>query len=248
MTHVKSVWDRIPTSKYPPIPVFNFPNPYLKDKTAIIKIYDVSFGYSPPNTELVGLNLALYPGDKIGLIGKNGMGKSTFLKLLDGSIQETSGHIERRNGLKIVRFHQHHVERFDLDNSPVELFHEKFRLSSHDSRCYLSRFGIRDKLPLRKIRDLSGGQKICLALAELSYASPDVILLDEPTNHLDMETIRSLVEGIKKFEGAVIVISHNQYFLTQVATSLWITDKKKITPYEGTFVQYKEEIKSQMDL
>nr|QBK86148.1 MAG: ABC transporter [Marseillevirus LCMAC101] len=248
MTHAKSVWDRIPTSKYPPVPVFNFSNSHLKDPTAVIKIYNVSFGYSPPTVELENLDLALYIGDKIGLIGKNGSGKSTFLKLLDGTLRETGGNIERRNGLKIVRFHQHHIERFDLDLSPVELFHEKFRLSSHDSRCYLGRFGLRDKLPLCKIRDLSGGQKMCLAMAELSYSSPDVILLDEPTNHLDMETIKSLAEGIKKFEGAVIIVSHNQYFLNNVTTALWIADKKKIKYYEGDLAQYKKEIKDQLGI
>ncbi len=247
MTHAKSVWDRIPISDLP-VPIFNFPDSRLNDPTAVIKINDVSFGYSSPTMDLENLDLALYMGDKIGLIGKNGSGKSTFLKLLDGTLEESNGRIERRNGLKIARFHQHHVERFDLELSSVEFFHQRFKMSSHDSRCYLGRFGLKDKLPLRKIKDLSGGQKMCLALAELTYLSPDVVLLDEPTNHLDMETIKSLVEGIKKFKGAVVVISHNQYFLNHATNALWIADEKKIRYYDGDLDQYKKEILSQLDL
>jgi len=224
--------------------VFNFPDPDdLKDITAVISLKDVSFGY--PGNKLIfkNLELGIYLDSRIGCVGPNGAGKSTLLKLIDSSHPPTKGRIEKKDHLRVARFHQHHVDQLDLEVNAIQYFQSLFDGQPFAFRQHLARFGVRGDLATQKISSLSGGQKSRVAIAELAYKRPHVLLLDEPTNHLDMETIDSLVDGIARFEGAVIIISHNQHLIEAATNELWVVSKKgSVKRFKGDFQEYKEEI------
>ena len=224
--------------------VFRFLNPNdIKDDTSVISIKDVSYGYSEEKMIFQSLELAIYMDSRIALVGSNGVGKSTFLKLLDGTLTPTTGQIHYRKHLRIARFHQHHTDQLDLNKSSLDYFQSKFNTPQFEIRGHLARFGIKGDLALKQIRDLSGGQKSRVSIAELAYLSPHVLLLDEPTNHLDMESIDSLVEGISNFKGAVVIIfSHNQYLIEKASNTLWVVKGNNIKRYNGDFGAYKQEI------
>ncbi len=246
--HKKSVWDRLPQSDIP-VPKFIFPFfDYGCGGDALIKFNNISFEYSVLCPILEDVSLSVHAGDIIGIVGNNGSGKTTFLKLLDESLQPTNGYIERRRAFSIAKLDQHHIDHFNFTISPIELFHQKFGLSSHDSRTYLARFRLNGILPTRKIGSLSGGEKTRLAIAEILYLKPYILLLDEPTNYLDLESIQSLAEGIKASNGVFIIVSHNQYFLKMVVNVLWVIKDRNVSLYDGDFDQYKQEIIDELDL
>lgn len=229
--------------------VFNFPDPDdMKDITAVISLKDVSFGYPGNNLIFKNLELGIYLDSRIGCVGPNGAGKSTLLKLIDASHPPTKGRLEKKDHLRIARFHQHHIDQLDLDVSAIEYFVGKFDGQPFTFRQHLARFGVCGDLATQKISSLSGGQKSRVAIAELAYKRPHVLLLDEPTNHLDMETINALIDGISRFEGAVIIISHNQHLIEAATNELWVVSKKgSVKRFKGEFQEYKEEIMMRFD-
>ncbi len=244
--------------------VFNFPEPKdFKSEIAVISIKEVSFRYNnssgDKNFIFENLNLGIYMNSRIGCVGPNGAGKSTLLKLIDASLTPISGFIEKRNHLRIARFHQHHVDQLDLTLSPIEYFIQKYNGRPPALRNHLARFWIRGDLALQKMESLSGGQKSRVAIADLAYNEPHILLLDEPTNHLDMDSIESLIKGIAEYKGAVIIISHNQHLIEAATNELWVISpcggregsKRNNSPnvkrFNGTFEEYKEEIMKRFD-
>eukprot|EP00211_Chloroparvula_japonica_P004459 CAMPEP_0119122520 /NCGR_PEP_ID=MMETSP1310-20130426/2749_1 /TAXON_ID=464262 /ORGANISM="Genus nov. species nov., Strain RCC2339" /LENGTH=645 /DNA_ID=CAMNT_0007112185 /DNA_START=136 /DNA_END=2073 /DNA_ORIENTATION=- len=228
--------------------VFSFPPPSKMGETAVISIKDVSFHYPGKDNIFNNLELAIYMDSRIGCVGPNGAGKSTLLKLIDGQLTASKGEILQKDHLIVARFHQHHVDQLTMDETPLEYFQSKFDGSPHELRSHLARFGVRGDLALQRISSLSGGQKSRVAFAELAYLRPHVILFDEPTNHMDMQSIDSLVDGIAKFEGAVVVISHNQHIIEAATNELWVVSKTgKVKRYNGDFAEYKDEIIESFD-
>merc|ERR1712032_1649543 len=120
----------------------------------------------------------------------------------------------------------------DLASTCVDCIQAAFPgMSDQEARNILGKFGIGGDMALRRINTLSGGQKSRVALAIITYNQPHLIYLDEPTNHLDMETIDALIDAIKEFDGAVVIVSHDQYFLSQVATEFWSVAGGKVAVY-----------------
>ena len=229
--------------------VFNFPAPKdIKDINAVLSVKDVSFAYDSGSSIFKNLELGIYMDSRIGCVGPNGAGKSTLLKLIDKSLEPTQGFIDRRNCLRVARFHQHHVDQLNLDLSPLKYFISKYNGRALDIRCHLARFGVKGDLALQNMNSLSGGQKSRVAIADLAWCEPHVLLLDEPTNHLDMESIDALVEGISEFKGAVVIISHNQHLIEAATNKLWVVSKKgNVKIFNGTFNDYKDEIMARFD-
>jgi ATP-binding cassette subfamily F protein 3 len=118
----------------------------------------------------------------------------------------------------------------------------KFMSKDHEIRSYLARFGLVKDMPMRPINTLSGGEKCRLAFADLTFQNPDVLILDEPTNHLDIESINVLISALKEYNGAVIFVSHNQYFIRSLDPELHVLSNGKLKRYDGTFDDYKNEI------
>jgi len=222
-----------------------------------ISVIDASFGYTEDRILYQGLNFGVDCDSRVAIVGPNGAGKSTFLKLLDGSLQPTEGAVRRHSKLSLARFTQHHIEMMDPDQDAVVHMRRlgaggiradgTSEVTVEEARKYLGRFGLQGDLALNPVKNLSGGQKSRLAFAELAWSAPHIMLLDEPTNHLDLETIEGLAMALNKFEGGVVLVSHDDRLVSMVADELWVVmpgpNKEipgSVTVFEGSFEEYKK--------
>ncbi|MEF8792691.1 MAG: ATP-binding cassette domain-containing protein [Thiohalorhabdus sp.] len=189
---------------------------------------------------LRGVNLELYPGDRLGLLGPNGAGKSTLIRLLSGELEPESGSRNPNQGLAVGYFAQHQVDHLDPTASPMK--HLK-RLDPaakpQQLRDFLGGFGFSGDLALSAVEPLSGGEKARLALALLVYRRPNLLLLDEPTNHLDLEMRRALTLALQEYTGAVVAVSHDRHLLRSVTDRLWLVDGGGVNAFDGDLEDYQ---------
>lgn len=246
----------------PPVEVeaewtFTIPSPDPNLGRPIIAVHDVTFDYTMTDTKggkqkylLNDVNFGVDLDTRLGILGPNGAGKSTLLNLMIGLEQRKpiSGNVVRNPHLRLGHFTQHSSDKFDLNLSPVEnllqIFHSSESSGGGDVlqiRQFLGKFQIQGNDAMKPMSLLSGGQKSRVAFATLAYQRPHVIILDEPTNHLDMESIDALIGALQNFKGGIVVVSHDQYFITQTCTHLTVVHDGTATPLDGTFEQYKEE-------
>lgn len=167
----------------------------------ILGLYNVSFNYPDQPKLFKDVEFGIDMESRIAIVGPNGVGKSTFLKLLMGDLEPTSGEARRNLRLKIGRFDQHSGEHLTADESPTEYLMRLFNLPLEKARKQLGSFGLQSHAHTIKMKDLSGGQKSRVAMAELTLSAPDVVILDEPTNNLDIESIDALAEAITEYQG-----------------------------------------------
>ncbi len=170
------------------------------------------------------------------------MGKSTFLKLLMSDLEPTKGEVRRNLRLKIGRFDQHSGEHLTAEESPAEYLMRLFNLPTEKARKQLGSFGLQSHAHTIKMKDLSGGQKSRVALAELTLSAPDVVILDEPTNNLDIESIDALAEAIAEYEGGVIIVSHDERLIRDTECQLWVIEEQGIEEIDGDFDDYRKEV------
>eukprot|EP00557_Chaetoceros_sp_GSL56_P002640 CAMPEP_0176497368 /NCGR_PEP_ID=MMETSP0200_2-20121128/11686_1 /TAXON_ID=947934 /ORGANISM="Chaetoceros sp., Strain GSL56" /LENGTH=784 /DNA_ID=CAMNT_0017895375 /DNA_START=71 /DNA_END=2422 /DNA_ORIENTATION=- len=225
---------------------FSIPNPEPLGRP-IIAIDDVTFDYKPSNKEvseyiLQKVNFGIDLDSRIGILGANGAGKSTLLNLVSDKLKPLTGSVSRNTRLRIGIFTQHSADKFDLHISAVENMLNLFpNAADQEMRSFLGKFQIQGDEAIKPMLMLSGGQKSRVAFAALSYQRPHVIIMDEPTNHLDMESIDALVEAVKDFRGGLMVVSHDQYFITNTCRDLWVVGGGKATRFRGNFDDYKKE-------
>nr|WOF01076.1 P-loop containing nucleoside triphosphate hydrolase protein [Corynespora cassiicola] len=224
---------------------FSFPD-VEKLSPPIIQMSGVSFGYSKDNILLKNVDLDVQLDSRIGIVGPNGAGKTTALKLLIGALTPTSGLISQNPRLRVGFFAQHHVDALDLNDSAVGFMSKKFPgKTDEDYRRHLGAFGITGMTGLQKMGLLSGGQKSRVAFACLSLTNPHILVLDEPSNHLDIEAMDALSEALQKFQGGILMVSHDVTMLQNVCTSLWVCDHGTIEHFDGTVKDYKRRITAQ---
>ncbi|KAF4217894.1 hypothetical protein CNMCM8980_008212 [Aspergillus fumigatiaffinis] len=224
---------------------FKFPD-VEKLSPPIVQMSDVSFGYSKDKLLLRNVELDVQLDSRIGIIGPNGAGKTTVLKLLTGQLQPTSGLISTHARLRIGYFAQHHVDALDLTTSAVSFMAKTYPgKTDEEYRRHLGAFGITGTTGLQRMELLSGGQKSRVAFACLSLTNPHILVLDEPSNHLDIEGMDALSEALQRFEGGVVMVSHDVTMLRNVCTSLWVCDKGTVHKFDGTVDAYKKMISSQ---
>ncbi|HEY8927990.1 MAG TPA: ABC-F family ATP-binding cassette domain-containing protein [Mucilaginibacter sp.] len=180
-------------------------------------------------------------GDKIALIGANGKGKSTLLRIIAGADPDFSGRSETGHNVSQTFFAQHQLEALHLENTIIqELQAFAPKHNETELRTILGSFLFTGDDVFKKIKVLSGGEKSRVALAKALTADANFLVLDEPTNHLDMQSVNILIQALQQYEGTLIVVSHDRYFLDNVANKIWFIEDKKIKQYPGTYREYDE--------
>jgi ATP-binding cassette subfamily F protein 3 len=206
---------------------------------------DVGFGYPGSSAPLFRhAELSVDSGSRIVLLGENGNGKTTLVKLMTGGLEPTEGDIRRNAQCRISIVNQHHADQIDLSMSPFEFMRSKFPgdgTNSHldNLRSHLDRMGVPTVKQGVPAHALSGGQRSRVALAAVSYVEPHILVLDEPTNNLDLESVAALADAVEAFKGGVILVSHDQYFVGRVAKEVWLVAKGAVKKVES-FDKYRD--------
>lgn len=189
---------------------------------------------------LKNTSATLHRGDKIALIGANGVGKSTLLRILAGT-EQVSG--ERRLGHNVIDsfFAQHQLESLNVDNTLLEELKSTGTAKTEmELRSILGCFLFSGEEVFKKIKVLSGGEKSRVALAKVLISEANFLLLDEPTNHLDMQSVNILIQALQQYEGTYVVVSHDRYFVSQIANKIWFLEDHQIKEYPGDFEEYTQ--------
>ncbi|CEF68141.1 ATP-binding cassette sub-family F member 3 [Strongyloides ratti] len=216
----------------------------------VLQLDEVSFRYTP-NSPLLFHNICCgsHADSRVCIVGENGAGKTTLLKLLLGELTPTSGIRHANRKLRIGYFTQHHVDQLEMNMSPLALLLQRFpNASVEEHRAALGRFGIAADTVFQSIQTLSGGQKSRLAFASLALEKPNYLILDEPTNHLDVETVDALGTALNKFNGGVVLVSHDERLIELVCKELWVVKDKRIFTLEGGLEEYKKHVYKQLAL
>jgi ATP-binding cassette subfamily F protein 3 len=217
---------------------FAFPEPKPL-APPLISLDDVSVGYDDKPI-LRGLNLRINGDDRIALLGANGNGKSTFVKLLAGRLQTIFGEMTKSSKLKVGYFAQHQAEELYLDENPYQhLARLMPGVGESKVRGHLGRFGFGQERAETLCGSLSGGEKARLLFAIMSLNPPHIMLLDEPTNHLDIDAREALVHALNAYPGTVILVSHDVHLVELVADRLWLIDNGECKPFEGDLADYR---------
>ncbi len=221
-------------------PSFSFPD-CSPLAPPVIALDDAAVGYEKDCPVIEGLDLRIDSDDRIALLGVNGNGKSTLVKLLAGRLDLMKGTMRHSSKLRVGYFAQHQAEELHADETP---FHHMSRALGETApakvRGQLGRFGFVQDRADTQIRNLSGGEKSRLLLALMSAAKPHVLLLDEPTNHLDVDSREALVQALNDFEGAVILVSHDPHLIELVCERLWLVNDGTCAPYDGDLDDYRK--------
>ncbi|KAK4293874.1 hypothetical protein Pmani_033459 [Petrolisthes manimaculis] len=220
---------------------FCFPEPPPL-QPPILGLYNVSFNYSGHKPLFKTVDFGIDMESRIAIVGPNGVGKSTFLKLLLGLLTPSDGEMRKNHRLKIGRYDQHSGEHLTAEESPSEYLMRLFNLPYEKARKALGTFGLASHAHTIKNKDLSGGQKARVALAELCLSSPDILILDEPTNNLDIESIDALAEAISDYKGGVIIVTHDERLIRDTECNLWVIEDQTINEIDGGFDEYRKEL------
>eukprot|EP00730_Choanoeca_flexa_P006335 TRINITY_DN12137_c0_g1_i5.p1 TRINITY_DN12137_c0_g1~~TRINITY_DN12137_c0_g1_i5.p1 ORF type:complete len:859 (+),score=338.47 TRINITY_DN12137_c0_g1_i5:54-2630(+) len=226
---------------------FHFPNP-PELSPPILGLHDVSFRYHDKADWLFdNLDMGIDLSSRIAIVGNNGVGKSTLLKLLTGEITPTTGEVTRNHRLRLGVYNQHSAEQLGHDESPSERLKRLFDMPYQECRKTLGRYGLASHAHTIKMRDLSGGQKARVVFAELSLTAPDIIILDEPTNNLDIESIDALVDAINEYEGGVVLVSHDARLILETDCELYECANRNCTRIEGDFNDYRDMVLERLE-
>jgi ATP-binding cassette subfamily F protein 3 len=228
---------------------FEFREP-LSAPNPLLVMEDVNAGYrieNPENHQAIektivsGINFSLQTGQRIGLLGVNGAGKSTFVKTIAGELAPLAGDTQFGKGLSIGYFAQHQVEMLRHDESPLwHLAHIAPNVREQELRNFLGGFNFGGEMVTSKIAPFSGGEKARLALALIVWQRPNLLLLDEPTNHLDLETREALTMALAQFEGTLVLVSHDRHLLRATTEQFLIVADGKLQPFDGDLDDYRD--------
>jgi ATP-binding cassette subfamily F protein 3 len=258
-----------------PVIKMNFPNPtwppaISTDDAPIMRMEHLSFGYCATARKILdNVTLSSRRGSKVALVGRNGAGKSSMVSVINGDFDSSSnyqyfleGSFWVHPGIRIGHVSQYSVEELEMQAAAKTVleYAEETLMSGRASaeivakaagnvRNYLGAFGLGGKHALRKIGTLSGGERMRLCFAKVLADEPHLLLLDESTNHVDLETLESMSAALNAFEGAVLMVSHNQAFLSGFCNELWILEDGKVTvnhsdteTFDGIFFSYRNSV------
>ncbi|MGD0960617.1 MAG: ATP-binding cassette domain-containing protein [Methylomonas sp.] len=217
---------------------FSFPAP-KKLPNPLMKIEDADIGYAE-RVIIQQATLSIAPGDRIGLLGANGAGKSSLIKVLSGEMSALSGRVHKADALHIGYFAQHQLEQLKIEDSPLGHLQKLDSLATEkDLRNFLGGFNFCGDKVNEPVGLFSGGEKARLVLAMLVYQNPNLLLLDEPTNHLDLDMRHALTMALQDYRGALILVSHDRYLLRSVTDRLLLAADGKIQNFDGDLDDYR---------
>ncbi|MCQ8896049.1 ATP-binding cassette domain-containing protein [Limnobacter humi] len=217
-----------------------------KSPDPLVVLARAACGYNAEKPVISGLNLEIRPGDRIGLLGSNGNGKTTLVKSLVGDLPLLSGDRVEGKGLVVGYFAQDQIESLDMAATPLQHLARVDRQATEQQlRDFLARFDFRDEKVRQTVGNFSGGEKSRLALALLAYLRPNLLLLDEPTNHLDMSTRQALVNSLIEFEGALVMVSHDRHLLESITDTYWRVHAGQVSPFDGDLEDYANLLKKE---
>jgi len=217
---------------------FKLPSPTRPLAPPLMGLEHASVGYDGVPV-LRNLNLRLDVDDRIGLLGVNGAGKSTFAKMAAGALGLQAGHMTREKRIKVGWFHQHQIEAMNPSDTPLDIIRRERPDDSETAhRSRLAGFGINFEKQATTVENLSGGERARLLLSLVAMAAPHLLILDEPTNHLDIDSRRALLDALNDYQGAVILITHDRSLMELVADRLWLAADGTVKPFEGDMDAY----------
>jgi ATP-binding cassette subfamily F protein 3 len=219
---------------------FAIPTPAKALSPPIIALEKTSVGYEPERPVLRNISLRIDEDDRIALVGANGNGKSTFVKLLSGRLATMAGTMTRADRMKVAYFAQHQLDELD----PADSVYQHLRRVMPDApesrvRARAGAIGFSGEAADTPARLLSGGEKSRLLLGLATHGGPHLVILDEPTNHLDIDSRAALIEAINDYPGAVIMVSHDRYLIEACADRLWVVGGGAVRPFDGDIDDYR---------
>src|SRR4051812_35146955 len=210
----------------------------------MLRLDGVSAGYGDVAV-LRDIQMTLRPGARLGLLGRNGAGKSTIMKLLAGVLAPLGGQRIEGKGLQIGYFAQHQLEQLRPEESALwHLTRLSPKTREQELRDFIGGFNFHGDQATEPVGPMSGGEKSRLALALIVWQRPNLLLLDEPTNHLDLEMRHALTLGLQDYEGALVIVSHDRSLLRSTADELWLVDNGKVLEFDGDLEDYARRLRA----
>ena len=215
-------------------------------RQSIVRLDAVAFAYPGGDELFADVDLSVDSKSRVVLLGENGQGKTTMVKIITGALEPARGLVTRDRGARVCLVNQHHAEQLSYDKTPLAFMLDSFPgdgsyQHEQELRGHLSQCGVVTELQNVPALALSGGQKSRVAMAAVSYQKPHLIILDEPTNNLDLESCEALADAIENFQGGVVLVSHDQYFVERVAREVLVIENGQVKRLES-FASYKKAI------
>ena len=210
-------------------------DPDFESYREVLKIKNLSIGYDHP---LATISLKLERGDKLGIIGENGIGKSTLLKTLIGELKPLSGKFTFGEKTTIAYFSQQ-LDNLNPNNTIYDEIDKEFpSLSPQEIRTLLGCFEFTGEEVFKQIKELSGGEKVRVSLCKILYTKPNVLILDEPTNHLDIISKNTIKNMLNSYKGTIIMVSHDRYLIKNITNKLLVFNKNSTDLYPFGYEEY----------
>src|SRR6266536_5670372 len=217
-------------------------SPVVDSGQVVLSTQKLAVGYVNPGSEPTVLvhvaDLELLRGDRVGLLGPNGSGTTTLLRTIIGELPPTSGYVYPGHNVRIGYYSQTH-SRLNARHTVVDEIRQVSALSEEGARSFLGRFLFTGDDVFKPIGALSGGERSRVALALLTLQGSNFLVLDEPTNHLDLQSRQLLEEVLGEFEGTLLFVSHDRYFIDTLATKVWVIEDGVLIPYWGNYTDYR---------
>jgi len=225
-----------------PIPPINFKfteTPFTGAK--MLEAHNLHFNYPDGPELLKSIGLELFPGDRVGIVGANGQGKTTLLQALAGELSTSSGTLKKNDKTHIGYLGQSNVNRLDASRTIVEELLTAGEVGEQQARGIAGSLLFSGDLAYKRVEVLSGGEKARVNLGKILLTPVNVLFLDEPTNHLDYESVQALITAVKNFDGAVVFVTHDERFLREVAQTLIVFDGGEVKGYDKNYDQFLAE-------
>jgi ATP-binding cassette subfamily F protein 1 len=221
---------------------FHFPETTLVSPP-ILEVREASFRYGEGPYLFKGSDFGIDMSSRVCIVGPNGVGKSTLLKMITGELRVTEGEVRRNPRVRLGVYNQHFVDKLPMGETPVEYLRRLFQDQTYQQvRNLLGKVGLEGHAHEIKNRLLSGGQKARVVIAELILMNPHILILDEPTNNLDIESIDALCDAIREFDGGVVIVTHDARLIESTECVLWVCGDQDVVVYDGSFQGYRQSI------